>query len=308
MNSSIKTWLWALCCLGLSTSWSLAAPKTTPSAPSRSSTVVLRFTENSSYWLIGLNGSRVLAPQSVTTQDMQLYADLQPLGSLQFRANSGRAKRPKLYPCLITGYNLGQNILHLKHYSLPQKNIYGVLSQTPGPSPSVKMLSTHLEAPLAQLVQQYFQSQDLAPNPIQVQQRLAVDLNNDGQEEQLIVLDNRPDASWLAIDPAATPNQDRDFGQMGQYGDYSAILLYRPALGTLSPVVASIPNRADSERNEVYQERYRLGLLADLNRDGVLEIITEDTRFEGYGNSVYTWKNQNTWQRLAESWIWMRCE
>jgi hypothetical protein len=124
-----------------------------------------------------------------------------------------------------------------------------------------------------QVVAEWFQSQGISPTQIHITRILEVDIEGDGVNEILLSASYFKDTS----------------GHMTETGDYSIVLM-RKVVGndvlTIPLVrdyyISTIPNVELS-----YPYTYTLAEVADLNRDGTLEVIVDVRRWEGWGAIVY---------------------
>jgi hypothetical protein len=81
-------------------------------------------------------------------------------------------------------------------------------------------------------------------------------------------------------------------------GDYSVVLM-RKVIGNET---ATIPLAADfyiSQEPEItYPRTYSIGNMVDLNQDGVMEVVVDIQKWEGFGAIVYQINGQNVTEAL----------
>lgn len=118
---------------------------------------------------------------------------------------------------------------------------------------------------------------------VEISRILLVDLEGDGVDEVLISASHFEDES----------------GHMAEQGDY-AVVLMRKLVGAnvvTVPMVADIYTSPTAE--QVFPFTYLLAGLLDLNRDGILELLVEVTRWEGGGVMIYEIDGTNVTQALS---------
>ena len=119
-------------------------------------------------------------------------------------------------------------------------------------------------------VEGWLVGQNISEPAVEISQILRVDIEGDGTEEVLI------SASHF-VEPT---------GHSVEYGDYSLVIM-RKVVGNS---VVTVPIVADYYYQEVevqFPRTYAPVFLADLNNDGVLEILVGVKRWEGSGVVVY---------------------
>ena len=128
-----------------------------------------------------------------------------------------------------------------------------------------------------QAVTEWFQSRDASPGEIHITRILQTDLEGDGVHEVLLSASYFKDSS----------------GHMTETGDYSVVLM-RKVVGNDVVTVPLISEYYVSGAPEVsYPRTYILAEAIDLNRDGILELVVDISRWEGGGAIVYRVDGQN---------------
>lgn len=130
-----------------------------------------------------------------------------------------------------------------------------------------------------QAVMEWFQSQGNSPAEIRITRILQADLEGDGTNEVLL------SASYFK-DPS---------GHMAETGDYSVVLM-RKVIGNevlTLPLVQDYYVTSLPAEELAYPLTYALAGALDLNRDGILEVIVDVSRWEGGGLIVYRVDGQN---------------
>jgi hypothetical protein len=109
--------------------------------------------------------------------------------------------------------------------------------------------------------------------PIVLQQLLRVDLEGDGTDEVLIVAEH--------------PEANTGGGPLA--GWYGMVLLHRVvgSGGTETIPLALTTFIVDNPDNYPTFARHRVSAIADLNGDGTMEVVVDDTYFESYQTAVF---------------------
>lgn len=135
-----------------------------------------------------------------------------------------------------------------------------------------------------QVVRDWLISQNISDPDVRISRILRVDLEGDGVDEVLISASRFIEES----------------GHMTEAGDYSIILM-RKVMGNevvTVPVIADIYTSSPAELT--FPFTYSLANLLDLNRDGILELIVELTRWEGNGVMIFEVEGGSTVQVIKE--------
>ena len=128
-----------------------------------------------------------------------------------------------------------------------------------------------------QAVTEWFQSRGASPGEIHITRILQADLEGDGINEVLL---------------SATYFKDIS-GHMTETGDYSVVLM-RKVLGNNVLTIPLISEYYVSSAPELsYPRTYTLAEAIDLNRDGILEVVVDVSRWEGNGAIVFRVDGQN---------------
>jgi hypothetical protein len=129
----------------------------------------------------------------------------------------------------------------------------------------------------AQAISEWFQSMGTPPGEIHITRILQADLEGDGVDEVLL-------SATYFKDPS---------GHLTETGDYSVVLM-RKVLGNDVVTVPLISEYYVSGTPEVsYPKMYTLAEAIDLNRDGILEVVVDVSRWEGGGAIVFRVDGQN---------------
>ena len=129
----------------------------------------------------------------------------------------------------------------------------------------------------AQAISEWFQSRGTPPGEIHITRILQADLEGDGIDEVLL-------SATYFKDPS---------GHLTETGDYSVVLM-RKVLGNDVVTVPLISEYYVSGAPEVsYPKTYTLAEAIDLNRDGILEVVVDVSRWEGGGAIVFRVDGQN---------------
>jgi len=128
-----------------------------------------------------------------------------------------------------------------------------------------------------QALTEWFQSKDIPPNEIQITRILQADLEGDGVNEVLLSATYFKEAS----------------GELTETGYYSVVLMRKVVGNDVVTVpliseyyVSSAPRPSDPRT-------YTLAEAIDLNRDGILEVVVDVSRWEGNGAIVFRVDGQN---------------
>ncbi|MCR5814794.1 MAG: sel1 repeat family protein [Desulfovibrio sp.] len=116
----------------------------------------------------------------------------------------------------------------------------------------------------------------------------AVDFDDDGQEEYLIAATNIAESGSLTEDNVQTRL-------------YSVLLLETEQDGRseITPVSSYICPKVDSE---TYPVNYQIKMCADVNADGVLELIVYSAVREGGGIDIFSFQNGRLRSVLSQAW------
>lgn len=125
-----------------------------------------------------------------------------------------------------------------------------------------------------------------------ISQVFKIDLEGDGIDEVVITLNN------IVFE---------DSNLSAKKGDYSAVILRKIVNGKVKNILVEgtfydhIEKRADGfEHSFIFT--HKVFNFLDLNGDGIMEIITGNREFEGFGVSVYEIKNGKSTQVLDNGW------
>lgn len=117
------------------------------------------------------------------------------------------------------------------------------------------------------------------PNTLQV---FLVDIEGDGVDEVFISATHLDDSQHTT-----------------QAGDYSIVLM-RKLIGNDAVTKLVVGDHYNSSQPEItYPRTYSLANFIDLNQDGVLEVIVDIQKWEGFGASVFQVNGQNVIQTLS---------
>ncbi|MCR4665773.1 MAG: sel1 repeat family protein [Desulfovibrio sp.] len=158
------------------------------------------------------------------------------------------------------------------------------------PLPRTARLVTDRRDHFRALVREYLSSQGLADASCRIRDVHAVDLDGDGTEEHIICAE---DFKEEMIPPMAPKK-----------GMYSVMLIETSHEGqrTVLPVASYIALKDAIPGEAPPPETSKLSICADVNNDGVMELIVYTGYYEGGSSLVFTLKNGKLIKLLSEGW------
>jgi hypothetical protein len=107
------------------------------------------------------------------------------------------------------------------------------------------------------------------PDP-EVAQAVRADIDGDGQPEVLVVAERLSHPETLLAEP----------------GDYSVVAVHRVVDGAATTTIGVLSFALPPDDNITYDDLHRLAAVADLNGDGRMEVVLDDTFLGGHSTTV----------------------
>lgn len=266
--------IWIICglCSTATLGTSLAANTTSNGTPN--SSLLFRILNDRAYLLGGLNNGQLVDAQHLKLGQATLNLNIDPLNTpstwsprstLDSKSCAGAPFLAQPPAKSTAGANRDVLAYTASFNALPRK---------------ATALSVQ-QAAYQRIAQDYLKSQGMYLKTVSLSALYRVDLNNDKQDEIVMVLNGT----------AQRKNVDTTLAQTSKLGQYSAVLVRQLVQGkvvtrALGEFLLVEPTGLD------YSARYDLGGFLDLDNDGKLEIVLNNSVYDGTVTRVFQEKNQ----------------